>query len=158
MKAVVKYDHQDNCVEVRDMPAPVINPDQVLIQVAAVGVCGSDIHMWHEHQSWKIKIPVILGHEFCGTIAEVGRNVHGFQPGERVAVETAASVCNECVFCRSGNYNLCPSRLGYGNLIDGAMAEYVAARPQILHRIPENVSFEQGCPGGADLRRQSHGA
>jgi L-iditol 2-dehydrogenase len=69
--------------------------------------------------------------------------VNGFQVGERVTCETAAEVCGRCVYCLSGNYNLCPHRKGYGNQIDGAMTSYVAARPQILHRIPENVSFEQ---------------
>ncbi len=142
MKAVVKFDHRDRCVEVRDVPAPYLTEDQVLIKVAAVGVCGSDIHMWHEHQSWQIKIPVIMGHEFCGTISEIGKKVSGFEIGERVAVETAAHVCGKCILCRSGNYNLCPERLGFGNLIDGAMTEYVAVRPEILHHIPENVSFE----------------
>ena len=142
MKAVVKFDHKDHSVEVRDVPVPTITDDQVLIKIAATGVCGSDIHMWHEHQSWEIKIPVILGHEFCGTIEQIGKNVQGFLPGERVAVETAAQVCGKCIYCRTGNYNLCPERLGFGNLIDGAMTEFIAVRPQILHRIPDNVSFE----------------
>ncbi|MDR3078107.1 MAG: zinc-binding dehydrogenase, partial [Planctomycetota bacterium] len=66
----------------------------------------------------------------------------GFQPGDRVACETAAQVCGRCASCRTGDYNLCPERLGFGALIDGAMAEYVAVRPAILHRIPETVSFE----------------
>ncbi len=143
MQAVVKYERQDGAVEVRQMPEPRIAPDQVLIQVRAVGVCGSDIHMWREHQSWQIKLPVVLGHEFCGVIAQVGERVTGFKPGERVACETAAEVCGECAYCRSGNYNVCPKRKGFGALIDGAMTEYVAVRPQILHYIPENVTFEQ---------------
>ncbi len=142
MKAVVKYAYQDRAVEVRDVPVPSCSPDQVLIKIAATGVCGSDIHMWHEHQSWKIKIPVILGHEFCGTIAEIGSNVSGFSVGQRVVIETAATVCGTCIYCRTGNYNLCPERLGFGNLIDGAMTEYIAVRPQIIHHLPDNVSFE----------------
>jgi alcohol dehydrogenase/L-iditol 2-dehydrogenase len=142
MRAIVKYDYQDRSVEIRDIGKPAIGPDQVLIKVAAVGVCGSDIHMWRNHQSWKIKIPVVLGHEFCGVVAEVGDDVKSFAVGERVAVETAAYVCGECIFCRTGNYNLCPERLGYGNLIDGSMTEYVVARPQILHRLPDSIPFE----------------
>lgn len=142
MKAIVKYDYQDQAVEIREIAKPAINPDQVLIKVAAVGVCGSDIHMWRNHQSWKIKIPVVLGHEFCGEVAEIGANVANFSVGERVAVETAAYVCGQCMFCRTGNYNLCPERLGYGNLIDGSMTEYVVARPEILHRLPDSIPFE----------------
>ncbi len=143
MQAVVKYGHQDGAVELRQMAEPRVAPDQVLIQVKAVGVCGSDIHMWREHQSWQIKLPVVLGHEFCGVVAQVGERVTGWKPGERVACETAAEVCGECAYCRSGNYNVCPQRRGFGALIDGAMTEWIAVRPQILHRIPDNVTFEQ---------------
>ncbi|MCE7986220.1 MAG: Zn-dependent alcohol dehydrogenase [Caldilinea sp. CFX5] len=142
MRAVVKYGRQDKNVEVRDVPEPVMGPDQVLIEVRATGVCGSDVHMWREQQSWAVKQPLVLGHEFCGIIADVGANVNGFKIGQRVACETAAQVCNRCVYCLSGNYNLCPNRLGYGALADGSMTSYVAARPQILHHIPDNVPFE----------------
>lgn len=142
MKAVVKYGRQDRNVDVRDVPEPTMGPDQVLIQVKATGVCGSDVHMWREHQSWAVKLPLVLGHEFCGVIADVGANVSGFKVGQRVACETAAQVCGSCVYCLSGNYNLCPNRLGYGALADGSMTSYVAARPQILHHVPDNVPFE----------------
>ena len=142
MKAVVKYGRQDRNVEVREVPEPTMGPDQVLIQVKATGVCGSDVHMWREHQSWAVKLPLVLGHEFCGVIADVGANVSGFKVGQRVACETAAQVCGSCVYCLSGNYNLCPTRLGYGALADGSMTSYVAARPQILHHVPDNVPFE----------------
>lgn len=142
MRAVVKYGRQDKNVEVRDMPEPTMGPDQVLIEVRATGVCGSDVHMWREQQSWAVKQPLVLGHEFCGVIADVGTNVSGFKIGQRVACETAAQVCGSCVYCLSGNYNLCPNRLGYGALADGSMTSYVAARPQILHHIPDNVPFE----------------
>lgn len=142
MKAVVKYGRNDRNVEVREVPEPTMGPDQVLIQVKATGVCGSDVHMWREHQSWAVKLPLVLGHEFCGVIADVGANVSGFKVGQRVACETAAQVCGSCVYCLSGNYNLCPNRLGYGALADGSMTSYVAARPQILHHVPDNVPFE----------------
>jgi alcohol dehydrogenase/L-iditol 2-dehydrogenase len=144
MQAVVKFGRQDGNVRVEDVAEPrEIAPDQVLLEVKAVGVCGSDIHMWHENQSWQIKLPVVLGHEFCGYVAQVGERITGFQVGDRVACETAAEVCGQCVYCLSGNYNLCPHRKGYGNQIDGAMTRLVIARPQILHRIPDNVTFEQ---------------
>jgi alcohol dehydrogenase/L-iditol 2-dehydrogenase len=142
MDALVKYGRQDGNVEIREVPEPHIGPDQVLLEVKAAGVCGSDLHMWREQQSWAVKLPLVLGHEFCGVVADVGKNVTNFEPGDRVACETAAQVCGQCVYCLSGNYNLCPSRLGYGALADGAFTRYVAARPQILHRIPDNVPFE----------------
>jgi L-iditol 2-dehydrogenase len=141
MRAVVKYGRQPGDVAVQDVPEPTMGPDQVLVEVGAVGVCGSDIHLWHENQSWAIQCPVILGHEWAGTIVDVGQNVGGWAPGDRVAVETAAFVCGQCRYCLTGAYHMCPHRKGYGNLIDGAMTRYVAVRPQILHRIPPTVSF-----------------
>lgn len=143
MRAIVKYGRQNGDVEVRDVPEPgKIGPNQVLLDVKAAGVCGSDIHMWREQQSWAVKLPLVLGHEFCGVIADVGDQVTGYKVGDRVACETAAQVCGQCVYCLSGNYNLCPNRLGYGALADGAFTRYVVARPQILHRVPDNVPFE----------------
>lgn len=142
MKAVVKFGRHDGDVEVREVPEPITQSNQVLIEVGAVSVCGSDIHLWRENQSWPIKLPVILGHEFSGRIIKIGSQVSGFQIGDRVVCETAAEICGQCIYCLTGNYNFCPQRKGYGNLIDGAMTRYVAARPAILHHIPENISFE----------------
>lgn len=142
MQALVKYGRRDGEVEVRDIAEPKVEAGRVLLEVKAAGVCGSDLHMWREHHSWAIKLPLVLGHEFCGVVAAVGEGVTGFAVGDRVACETAAEVCGHCVYCLSGNYNLCPNRLGYGALADGAFTRYVNARPQILHHIPDNVSFE----------------
>ena len=142
MKAVAKFGYGDKEVEVRDVPEPQMGPGQVLVEVKATGVCGSDVHMWRNKQSWEITLPLVLGHEFAGVIVDVGDSVSGWEIGDRVAVETAAEVCDACVYCLSGNYNLCPSRLGYGALADGSMTRFVAARPQILHRVPENVPDE----------------
>jgi alcohol dehydrogenase/L-iditol 2-dehydrogenase len=142
MQAVVKYAYEDGAVELRDVPEPVMGPDQVLLEVKAVGVCGSDVHMWRENQSWEIKMPLVLGHEFSALVADVGVHVEGVQVGDRVTCETAAEVCGRCTYCLTGNYNLCPHRKGYGALMDGAMTRYVVARPQILHHVPDNVPFE----------------
>jgi len=142
MQAVVKYAYEDGAVELRDVPEPVMGPDQVLLEVKAVGVCGSDVHMWRENQSWEIKMPLVLGHEFSAVVADVGANVEGVSAGDRVTCETAAQVCGRCTYCLTGNYNLCPHRQGYGALVDGAMTRYVVARPQILHHVPDNVPFE----------------
>lgn len=143
MDALIKYGRDDKNVEVRDISQPPDpKPNQVIVEIQAAGVCGSDLHMWRENHSWEIKLPLVLGHEFGGTVAEIGSGVTEFKVGDRVAVETAAEVCGNCVFCHSGNYNQCPNRLGYGALHDGAFTQYVTARQQILHRIPENVPFE----------------
>lgn len=142
MKALQKYGFDDGDVEIREVPAPEVHPDTVLIKAVAVGVCGSDIHMWRNGQSWEVKTPVTLGHETAGVIEAVGENVRGWEVGERVVCETAAYICKECPYCRAGQYNICPNRQGYGAIRDGAFAEYLEAEPRILHRIPEGVSFE----------------
>lgn len=143
MDALIKFGRGDKQVELRHAaqpPDPM--PHQVIVEVGAAGVCGSDLHMWRENHSWEIKLPLVLGHEFCGTVAEVGADVANFKVGDRVAVETAAEICGGCIFCYSGNYNQCPQRLGYGALHDGAFTKYVTARQQILHLIPDNVPDE----------------
>ena len=137
--ALIKFGSNDGDVEVRDVAIPEMRSDRVRLRVDSAGVCGSDLHMWRHHHSWAIKLPLVLGHEFCGVIEEVGGDVTGFEPGQRVACETAAEVCNRCNFCLSGDYNLCPHRLGYGALIDGAFTQQVVVRPQILHHVPDNV-------------------
>lgn len=144
MRAVVKYASRSEAVEVRDRPLPTVTPGTVLVKVAAVGVCGSDVHMWHNTQSASSRgvLPVTLGHESAGVIEAVGDGVTGWSPGDRVVCETAASVCGTCALCRSGRYNLCPQRQGYGLRRDGGMAEYFLAEPRVLHRIPEGVAFE----------------
>ncbi len=143
MEALVKFGREDKQVEIRDIAQPPDpGPGEVVVEVRAAGVCGSDLHMWRDHQSWTIKLPLVLGHEFCGTIAAVGADVAGFQVGDRVAVETAAEICGNCVFCHAGDYNQCPHRLGYGALYDGSFTRFVTARQGILHRIPANVPFE----------------
>lgn len=145
MKALVKYAYEDGALEVRELPEPVAGPGTVLVRVHTVGVCGSDIHMWHNSQSKSSKgvLPVTLGHESAGVVAAIGDGVSGWSVGDRVVCETAASICGVCALCRSGRYNLCPWREGYGLKRDGAMAEYLVAEPRVLHRIPDGVPFER---------------
>lgn len=143
MKAVVKYALEDDKVELRDMPVPSLTDDDVLLRVKAAGVCGSDIEMWRNHFTYHVNTPVIQGHEFCGVIERVGANVQAWKPGDRVVSETSAFVCGKCRFCRSGDYNMCPSRLGYGYGTNGAFTRYVRVRQQILHRMPEGLGFEE---------------
>lgn len=142
MKALVKYDVTPKAVELRDVPEPTIGADDVLLEVRSVGVCGSDIEMWHHQVTFPVNVPVILGHEFCGVIHEVGANVKDYKVGDRVVSETAAHICGKCQHCRSGEYNLCPTRKGYGSGVSGAFTKYVAVPQRILHRIPESVSFD----------------
>ncbi len=144
MAAVVHYALREGAVELREVPAPTqLADDEVLLQPRAVGVCGSEVHQYQNTQGWNVRVPVILGHEFCGVIAHVGQSVRGFQEGDRVTSETAARICGKCVYCRTGEYNLCPERLGFGYGLDGAMADFVKVPARCLHRLPDSVSFEK---------------
>ena len=144
MVAVVHYALQPGAVELRDVLAPVeLADDEVLLRSGAIGVCGSELHQYHNTQSWPVNVPVILGHEFCGVVAQLGRAVQGFREGDRVTSETAARICGQCAYCRSGDYNLCPKRLGFGYGVDGAMAEWVKVPARCLHHLPDSVTFEK---------------
>jgi alcohol dehydrogenase/L-iditol 2-dehydrogenase len=143
MTAVVQYDLQPGAVEVRELPIPEIGEDEVLLKIGGVSVCGSDVHQYHGTQSWPVATPVILGHEFGGTVAQVGRRVRSFREGDRVVSETAAYVCGQCMMCRTGAYNLCPTRKGFGYGIHGAMAGYAKVPERCLHHIPDHLPFER---------------
>jgi alcohol dehydrogenase/L-iditol 2-dehydrogenase len=141
--AVVNYASAKYSVELRDVPRPAIADDEVLLEVLAVGVCGSDLHMWTGQQSWPVRYPVVLGHEFCGVIREVGSRVVGWKEGDRVVSETAAVIDPANPLSRQGLYNLDPNRRGYGAMVDGAMRRFVPVPSRILHRMPDGLAFEQ---------------
>lgn len=142
MRALVTYEQKQFAVEMREKPIPEIEDDEVLLEVKGVGVCGSDLHMWHASHSWTVDYPITLGHEFGGVIVKAGKKVRGFKEGQRVVSETASYICGQCVLCRSGNYNLCPTRKGFGALRDGAMADFVRVPERCLHHVPDHVPFE----------------
>lgn len=143
MSAVVHYSIKEMAVELREWPIPGILPDEVLLAVQAVSVCGSEVHQYHNTQSWKVNVPVVLGHEFCGIVAGKGKLVRGFVEGDRVVSETAARICGICTYCLRGEYNLCSKRLGFGYGVDGGMAQYVNVPERCLHRLPTGLSFEE---------------
>jgi len=143
--AVVHYALEPLAVELRDVAVPEIGDGEVLLRVGAVSVCGSDVHQAYNTQSWPVNVPVVLGHEFGGTVANAGRGVTHVREGDRVVCETAAAVCGECALCRTGRYNLCPARKGFGYGIDGAMAPYVRVPGRCLHAIPDSLPFEVAC-------------
>jgi alcohol dehydrogenase/L-iditol 2-dehydrogenase len=142
--ALVNYAPEPLSVELREVPEPRIAPDEVLLEVQAVGVCGSDLHMWQGSASWPMNYPVVLGHEFCGVIQDVGDQVTGWSVGDRAVSETAAVVDPNSPLTRQGLYNLDPGRRGYGAVIDGAMRSYAPVPQRILHRLPDQVPFEHG--------------
>ena len=140
--AVVNFSSEPHSVELREFTRPDPGPDDVLLEVEAVGVCGSDLHQWTATHSWKVNYPVVLGHEFGGRIAGVGANVRGWSEGDRVVSETAAVIDLNSPLTREGLYNLDPTRRGFGYGVDGAMTRYVRVPARCLHRVPAKLSME----------------
>ncbi len=143
MKAVVKTRLEPGNVELIDMPEPTAGPGQVVIEVANAGICGTDIHIFKSE--YVIKPPVILGHEFCGTVVEVGPGVTRFQPGERVTVNPSAGrLCGNCRYCQIGAPFFCIDRAALGSGMHGGFAKYCCVRQEVVFRLPENLDFETG--------------
>ena len=140
--AVVNFGSAPHSVELREVPVPDIGADDVLLEVDAVGVCGSDLHMWTGQQGWKMNYPCVLGHEFAGRIARRGANVSAWSEGDRVVSETHAVVDPDSPPTRAGLYNLDPNRCGYGAAVDGAMTHFVRVPTRILHHVPESLPLE----------------
>lgn len=140
VKALVKTREGHGNLELLDKEVATPLDDKVKIKVHYAGICGTDIHTYEGH--YKVNFPVTLGHEFSGEIVEVGADVKDFKVGDRVTSETTFYVCNECEYCESKDYNLCNHRKGIGTQVDGAFTNYVIAREESLHRIPDEVSYQ----------------
>ncbi|MEU4016983.1 NAD(P)-dependent alcohol dehydrogenase [Microbacterium sp. NPDC028030] len=140
MRASVLVRAGELTVETRPVPVPL--PDQVIVRVNAVGICGSDVHYFHEGRigDFVVEEPLVLGHESGGVIVAVGEDVDPARVGERVSIEPQRP-CRVCEFCRSGRYNLCPRIEFYATPpIDGAFAEYVAISNDFAYTVPDAVS------------------
>ncbi|RYZ84502.1 MAG: Zn-dependent alcohol dehydrogenase, partial [Proteobacteria bacterium] len=143
--AVVNFSQEKWSVEIRDIDVPEIGDEDVLLEVANVGVCGSDLHQWSSDHSWTVNYPVVLGHEFGGVIAETGNRVKKWKKGDRVVSETAAIIDLNNPMSRVGLYNLDPTRKGFGYGVNGAMTKYVKVPARCLHQVPDELAFEEAC-------------
>ncbi|HEX2749597.1 MAG TPA: zinc-binding dehydrogenase [Verrucomicrobiales bacterium] len=143
--AVVNFSPEPGSVEIREKEKPSIGEEDVLLEVAAVGVCGSDLHQWTSSHSWPVNYPVVLGHEFSGRIVETGRTVQRWKEGDRVVSETAAVINPDSPMTRRGLYNLDTSRKGFGYGVDGAMTRYVRVPARCLHHVPDSLPLERAC-------------
>jgi alcohol dehydrogenase/L-iditol 2-dehydrogenase len=143
--AVVNFAPEKGSVEIRQIAIPDIGDDDVLLEVVNVGVCGSDLHQWTADHSWPVNYPVVLGHEFGGLIAALGKNVSVWKEGDRVVSETAAIINPNSPMSKTGLYNLDPDRKGFGYGVNGAMTRYVRVPARCLHKVPAQLSFEEAC-------------
>ncbi len=140
--AVVNYSTTPHSVRLEEIPIPEIGEGECLLEVAAVGVCGSDLHQWLGEHSWPVNYPVVLGHEFAGRLVKIGKGVDKWKEGDRVCSETAAVIDPQSPLSRMGRYNLDPNRKGFGYGVNGAMTHYVRVPARCLHRVPDELPLE----------------
>ena len=139
MKAAVYYSLDD--IRVEEKPKPKIGPDEILVEMKACGICGSDLMDWYLEN----RVPLVLGHEPSGVIVEVGEKVENFKLGERVFVHHHVA-CLMCHHCLHGDYTMC-EKFGQTHIRPGGFAQYFKVPALNLQidtlKIPDNVSFEE---------------
>jgi threonine dehydrogenase-like Zn-dependent dehydrogenase len=142
MKAIVKTDQQPGSFAVMEMPEPKLGESEVLVAVKATGLCYTDMSILKgEYRGRKpVPVPVILGHEGAGLVAQVGRGVSTLKVGQRVAFE-ALSGCGKCPNCRNGNKNMCTDWNHIGITRHGTFAEYLALHESLVHPLPDSVEL-----------------
>lgn len=134
---------------VEELATPELAAGEVLIKVAACGVCHSDLHL--VRGEWDLlkpitKLPLIPGHEVAGTVAAIGEGVEGFSIGDRVGVPWLHFTCGECEYCRAGRETLCGKQQVTGCTVDGGFAEFIKAKASHTAKLPDNLSFVEAAP------------
>ncbi|OGS49667.1 MAG: hypothetical protein A3K65_09585 [Euryarchaeota archaeon RBG_16_68_12] len=142
MRAAV-FHGPGKALAIEEVPTPVAGPGEVLLRVAACGICRTDLHYLHGTPTFKAP-PLILGHEISGTIAAVGPGVEPFKAGDKALVPPVFS-CGHCGFCRAGRGTLCTNQVMVGNHRDGGFAEFVAVPANQIFPFPANVPLVEGC-------------
>lgn len=148
MKAAILHDFAQP-LTLEDVPAPTLDAGELLIKIAASGVCHSDLHI--ASGEWEMlkraaKFPLILGHEITGTVADIGEGVEGFTLGDRVGVPWLHHTCGVCEYCQSGRETLCGKQKITGVMVDGGYAEYAKAQASHTVKLPDALSFEESAP------------
>ncbi|MBO8138168.1 MAG: zinc-dependent alcohol dehydrogenase family protein [Desulfotomaculum sp.] len=136
--AVIEGPHK---ISVKEVPYPTPGSGEVVVKVEACGVCGTDYHILEG--DFLSPYPLIPGHEFSGTVYEIGEGVEGWNVGDRVAVDPSV-YCGKCYYCLNNQGNMCQNWNAIGVTMNGAFAEYVAVPAKNLYHLPENMSFQEG--------------
>jgi len=129
-------------IKVEQVPVPKIGPEDVLVEVKACGICGSDVHIM-KGETFPGKTPIILGHEGAGIVCSLGKTVTGWNIGDRVVIDCVTS-CGNCYHCQKGQDSICLNRQLTGIHLDGSLAQFIKVKPRNLIRLPENIDFETG--------------
>ena len=142
MKALVKHSPKEG-IWMEDVPDPKCGPGEVRIRITHTAICGTDKHIfeWDEWAQNNLKLPLIVGHEFCGIIDEVGPHVTHYKVGDRVSGEGHIT-CGNCRNCRAGKKHLCPETIGVGVHRDGAFAEYLVIPESNVWPLHEDIPSE----------------
>jgi L-iditol 2-dehydrogenase len=159
MKALLKHAPGHGNVAIREIPVPEPRADELLIRVKYCGICGTDLHIYADE--FPNDPPVVMGHEYCGTVVRVGEEAGAgwaggpgwtggprwtggpeWTAGDRVVGELHTGACGTCELCLAGKPHICPSKLALGSRHNGAFAEYLALPAWLAHPVPEGVSWE----------------
>ena len=142
MKSAVFYGKHNMRVE--ESPMPKVGAEDVLIQVKACGICGTDVHIYEgDKGAAEVTPPTILGHEFSGVVTEVGAAVTNVKVGDRVCIDPNC-YCGKCDFCRNGIAHYCTDMIGYGTTVNGGFAEYCSVNQRQVYKLGDHTTFEQG--------------
>lgn len=139
MKALQYFGKND--LRFVDVPEPDINPDEVLLKVKKVGICGTDLHIYNGGMN--VPTPLVMGHEFVGDIVKVGSNVSNVQVGDRAVAEHVIG-CGKCSYCLEGKRNLCKNPTSIGIHRPGALAEYIVLPADLVYKLPDELSYNEG--------------
>ncbi|NBI64169.1 hypothetical protein D3Z38_14165 [Clostridiales bacterium] len=142
MKAVVKQRDGKEGWAYTEVERRAPKPDEVEIRVKCIGICGSELHLYHDNHFYTP--PVVVGHEFCGEISRVGKNVTDWKVGERVVAQLDKGACGTCEFCRKGMANFCPNGKAVGYDENGGWAEYYCTPEKFLFKLADQVTDEEG--------------
>lgn len=144
MKALVKAQAKPG-IWMQEVAQPEFGPNDVLIKIVKTAICGTDIHIysWDEWAQTTINVPMVIGHEFSGVIVDVGSEVYGMKPGQRVSGEGHIT-CGLCRNCRAGKRHLCPQTIGVGVNRSGCFAEYLVMPASNVILLPDDISDDQG--------------
>ncbi|MBY0099433.1 zinc-dependent alcohol dehydrogenase [Mesobacillus maritimus] len=138
MKGLVK---QGNILQLMDVNEPVCQDDRVKVEVKYTGICGTDLHIYHNE--FEVTDSIIIGHEMSGEVVEVGKNIKNLTIGDRVTVlPSNYYTCQDCEFCEKGLYTLCRVRKGMGLHVNGGFTQYVVVREDMCYKIPNHITYE----------------
>lgn len=145
MSGIYKAEARAGAVYREDLPIPEIGDDDLLVQVCAAAICGTDQHIysWNQWAQERIPVPMVFGHELSGDVVAVGKNVRGFRIGDRVAAETHIP-CLQCYQCRTGNQHNCEDMKIIGVHVPGGFADYAAIPQSCAWKLDDHISYRHG--------------